>query len=262
MRSRVLMGILTFSLVFTTLSFASWLVLEERIVSHLAHVEVDPDQFEVNLEQARVTAEFDFSVIDELGLSGVIPYLDAEVSPIGEVIVPSGGIHLPIFHGVSEPHISLGAATLTPDQRMGEGNYSLASHYMPFDGLLFGSLHEVEIGDLIVLRDATYLYLYNAISNEVVSAYLVEILDEIEGRTLVTLITCTSDGRERVAVQGEFISQVLIADLTPDDLIQGVKMMPLLEFEAVQFPKIEVISAVVGSAIMASLVTWKVDKKR
>ena len=261
MKNRVLTSSLLFILIVITVLFASWLVLEERIVSYFAHVEIDPSQFETNLEQALDVATFDFSIIDELGLSGVLPYTNEEVAPIGELIIPSVEIHLPIFHGITEAHISLGAATLTPHQQMGQGNYSLASHYLPWNGMLFGSLYQVQIGDLIVLRDDTYLYLYEAISNEVVSAYLVDILDEVAGKTLITLITCTPDGRERVAVQGEFEEQISISDLTPEQVILDIEIIPLLETEAITFPWFEVIGSTIGSLAVASLVIWLVNKK-
>lgn len=261
MKYKVLMGSLTFILVLTTTLFASWLLLEDRIIQYFAYVKVDPLEFIANYEEASDVAEFDFTIINELGLSGIMPYIDADVAPIGEIIIPSVDIHLPIFHGVSEPHLSLGAATLTPHQQMGQGNYSLASHYMPWDGMLFGTLHEVQMGDLIVLRDDTYLYLFEAISNEVISPYLIEIIEEVRGETFITLITCTPDGNERVAVQGQFIEKVLIEDLTPDQVIQGVEVMPLLELEADQFPWLEVIGAMVGSIMIAIVMTWFVNKK-
>ena len=260
-KNRVLVSSLVFILVLTTALFASWLALEDRVISYFLQVEIDPTEFEINLEQTRETAEFDFSIIDELGLSGIMPYMNEEVAPIGEIIIPSVDIHLPIFHGITEAHISLGAATLTPHQQMGQGNYSLASHYLPWDGMLFGSLYQAQIGDLIVLRDDAYLYLYEAISNEIVSAYLVEILEEVAGETLITLITCTPDGLMRVAVQGEFKEQILISDLTPEQVILDIEVMPLLEPRAVTFPWFEVISVTVGSLTIAGLVTWLINKK-
>jgi len=259
-QNRILISIFVFSLTLATTLFASWLVLEERVVAFFAHVEIDPSQFEANLIQATDVAEFDFSVIDELGLSGVIPYLNEEVAPIGELIIPSVEIHLPIFHGITEAHISLGTATLTPNQQMGQGNYSLASHYMPW-GMLFGSLHQVEIGDLIILRDDTHLYLYEAIFSEVIEAYYVEIIDEVPEQTLITLITCTPDGAKRVAVQGEFIQQVLISDLTPEQVFFDLEIMPLLEIEMVEFPLLEVASAITGSLVIAGFVSWLATKK-
>jgi len=137
------------------------------------------------------------------------------------------------------------------------------SHYMPWNGLLFGSLDQVQIGDLIVLRDDTYLYLYEAISNEVISAYLVEVIDEIPEVTLITLITCTADGEKRVVVQGEFIEQILIDGTRLEEVldIENSEITSVLEIEIAQFPLLEVVSAVIGSLVIAGLVTWLVNKK-
>jgi len=250
-----------FVLVVMTILFASWLfILERLVVEYFAHVEIDPTQFEANFNQAKEVAEFDFSIIDELGLSGIMLYINAEVAPIGELIIPSVDIHLPIFHGITEAHLSIGAATLTPNGQMGAGNYSLASHYMPWDGMLFGSLHLVQIGDLIVLRDDTYLYLYEAISNEVIEAYLVEIIDEIPDQTIITLITCTPDGLMRVAVQGEFKEQILISDLTSGQVTLDYELATILETNAISFPWFEVISTAIISLVVAGFITKFANK--
>jgi len=262
MINKILISSLVFIMILTTALFASWLfILERLVIEYFTHVEINPAQFETNFNQALEVAEFDFSIIDELGLSSIMPYINAEVAPIGELIIPSVDIHLPIFHGVTEAHISLGAATLTPDGRMGVGNYALASHYMPWDGLLFGSLHLVQLGDLIILRDDTYLYLYEAISNEVIEAYLVEIIDEIPDKTLITLITCTPDGLMRVAVQGEFKEQILISDLTSGQVTLDYELATILETNAISFPWFEVISCITLSLIVAGLITKIANKK-
>ena len=265
MKNRFLMSSLTFIMVLTTALFTSVLLLEERVVSYLTQVVINPTQFETNLEQAVEVAEFDFSIIEELGLLGVMPYIDADVFPIGELIIPAVEIHLPIFHGVSEAHISLGAATLTPEARMGQGNYSLASHYMPW-GMLFGTLYQIQVGDLIVLRDETYLYLYKAISNEIISAYLVEIIDVVPDKKLVTLITCTPDGQQRVAVQGAFIERILISDggviETPELINLEIELTAFLEIESIQFPWLFVLFAIIGSLSLAGLITWMVSRKK
>ena len=267
MKSNKLINSLVFILVFTTTLFASGLMLEEAVVYYLAYVEIDPVQFESNLDEALESAEFDFSIINELGLSGILPYIHEDVAPVGELIIPTVDIHLPIFHGVTEAHISLGAATLTPDQRMGKGNYALASHYMQW-GMLFGSLDQVQIGDLIILRDDTYLYLYKAISNEVIDAYLVEIIDNVPDKTLITLITCTPGGEKRVAVQGEFMEQILISNqasvpvILADENFETFETIEIiLEVEAVQFPWFEIVCVIVGALSAAGFVTWLVSKR-
>ena len=47
---------------------------------------------------------------------------------IGGVAIPSVAINLPIFKGLSNEALLYGAGTLSPTQKMGEGNYALASH--------------------------------------------------------------------------------------------------------------------------------------
>ena len=56
---------------------------------------------------------------------------DAQKLPvIGGIAIPEVEINLPIFKGLDNVNLFYGAGTMKPDQRMGEGNYSLASHHI------------------------------------------------------------------------------------------------------------------------------------
>ncbi|MFQ7237038.1 MAG: class A sortase, partial [Enterococcus hulanensis] len=105
-----------------------------------------------------------------------------------------------------------GAGTLSPDQEMGEGNYGIASHRSDRADLLFTPLEEVVLGDKIYLTDLTNVYTYVATWKGKVDPSAVEVLDEVPGKRLITLLTCGDIyATTRLVVQGE------LASVTPMD---------------------------------------------
>ncbi|MCY9806036.1 class A sortase [Lentilactobacillus senioris] len=129
--------------------------------------------------------------------------------PAGRLMIPAVGLYLPIGIGVSNAVLVRGAGTLKPDQKMGEGNYALAGHYMTNTHILFSPIKRVQKGNRIIITDMKKVYTYRAISNQIVDKDDVEVLDDQPGRKLITLITCASwrwNEPDRIVVQGKLQS--------------------------------------------------------
>lgn len=97
---------------------------------------VTPKEIEENKAKY---APFDFDAVQPASTEAVIraQLSNKRLPVIGGVAVPTVGINLPIFKGLSNEGLLWGAGTLFPDQVMGEGNYALASHRAFEPGLLF-----------------------------------------------------------------------------------------------------------------------------
>lgn len=157
-------------------------------------------------ENEQKEATFDFDAVDSLSTESVLKaQMERKDLPvIGSVIVPSVQIQLPIFKGCSNENLLYGAGTLSPDQKMGEGNYALASHRTSNPHLLFTPLDRVEKGAWIALVNAEKIYAYQVIRKEKVLPTDVEVLEVQKGKKQVTLITCGEmGGQTRLVVQGE-----------------------------------------------------------
>jgi sortase A len=74
---------------------------------------------------------------------------------------------------------------------------------------VFYGLDKLVPGDEISLEDADeHEYVYEVTDQRVVSPDNVEVMNAVEGKSLVTLQTCTlPDFSERVVVQGEMIEK-------------------------------------------------------
>jgi len=268
-----LINAVIFLLVLVGSLLVGWHFIQEDIILFFTQVDIVPEEFELNSLETEANAEFDWDAVYLLGAWDWLGYVGIgdQVSPIGELIIPSIGTRLPIFHGVGEPNISIGAGTVLPDAVIGEGNYTLASHWDPNPGIRFGGLDLVEIGDLLILRDSDYLYIYETIiANYVIDAYRSDITDYVEGKVLLTLFTCTADGLRRVMVRGEFVNKLSIADaaemlaqledltalMNATDLEVLTEVIETLDETAIPFPVVHLTLAVGGALILAGFVVW------
>jgi len=266
-----LVNIIIFSLISAGSFLIAWRFIQEDVILYITQVPIESAEFERNFLETEDTAEFDWDTVGQLDATYWLNYIDIpedDVHPIGELLIPSIEARLPIFHGVGEPNITIGAGTMKPEFVMGEGNITLASHWDPNPGVRFGGLHLVGDGDLLILRDSTYLYIYETIIfDRVINRYQSYIADYVEGKIYLTLFTCTPDGSQRLMVRGEFVEQVSIEDLAAaaeaEDVIEDLGRLDVevitevvytLEEAEIPFPLLEVSLAVGGSLLLGILV--------
>ncbi|PQG48494.1 class A sortase [Enterococcus faecium] len=157
-------------------------------------------------ENQKKEASFDFDAVESLSTESILKARKEhkDLLVIGSIVVPSVSIQLPIFKGCSNENLLYGAGTLSPNQKMGEGNYALASHRTSNPNLLFTPLDRLSLGAEIYLVGSDKIFVYQATYKERVSPTKVELLEEEKGKKKVTLITCGEmEGQTRLVVQGE-----------------------------------------------------------
>ncbi|WP_409021599.1 class A sortase [Dellaglioa sp. P0083] len=152
-------------------------------------------------------ASFDFSEVKSLNTADVVKAKANEKNLVllGEISIPDVSMNLPIAKGVSTDTLALAAGTLKENQKMGEGNYALAGHHMIRKDLLFSPLVSMKIGQKIYLTDAKKIYEYETSKMKYIKATDVQVIDDVPGEKLVTLITCDDTGAGRLMVQGEYV---------------------------------------------------------
>lgn len=156
-------------------------------------------------------ASFDWDKVNSVSSTDIIKvrFDTKNANFIGYVAVPSMKIALPISAGIGGDNLALGAATVTPNQEMGKGNYVLASH-MVYIGknLLFSPLYyhkdEGDRGQKIYLTDLKNVYEYTTSEYRVVPSTAVDITYPVPGKKVITLFTCNYSHNEgRVMLRGE-----------------------------------------------------------
>lgn len=243
--------------------------IQAELINYLTQVDIITEEFVYNRIYTEEHAEFDWNAVTNMEFFDVLGYVNHNVHPVGEVIIPTIDVRLPILIGSSDLNMTLGAGTLRPNMEMGQGNYTLGSHWDASPNVRFGGIHLLEIGDLIILRDADYIYLYEVvIANKTIGAYRVDIVDDVEGKIYVTLFTCPSGALTpyRIKVRGEFVRQIALADIQSEyDMIAEFEALPPtinveiirevilnIEYTDVPFPTGSV-ALVIGISLIASI---------
>ncbi|HFI0786992.1 TPA: class A sortase [Streptococcus suis] len=175
----------------------------------------------------QVESTFDFEQVQAVSTEAILKaQWEAQQLPvIGGIAIPELGINLPIFKGVGNTSLMYGAGTMKETQEMGIGNYALASHHIfgvaGSADVLFSPLDRAENGMKIYLTDKDTIYTYVIDSVEVVSPESVYVIDDVEGRTEVTLVTCTdANATERIIVKGVLESSIGYDD-APEEILQA-----------------------------------------
>ncbi|GAA2914562.1 class A sortase [Enterococcus pseudoavium] len=187
-------------------------------VAKMERAEIDK-----NLQQE---ASFDFDAVQPASTEAVLQaQLDNKPLPVvGGIAIPSVAINLPIFKGLSNEALLYGAGTLSPDQKMGEGNYALASHRADRPGLLFTPLEGIETGALIYLTDLQNIYTYKTALKVRVQPTEVKYLDVQPNKQQITLITCGEiEGVTRIIVQGDLVGLTPVKNAT-DTMLKAFEM--------------------------------------
>ncbi|MDH6365682.1 sortase A [Enterococcus sp. PF1-24] len=191
---------------------------EKYDISHYTRADIEKNQ--------NVEATFDFNQVTSITSEDVIKaqFSDLDSVVIGGIALPDVGINLPIFKGVAYDALFFGAGTTSAEQQLGSGNYGLASHNPIDKNLLFGPLHQSQLGQLIYLTDLAQVYTYEISRIWIVPPSDGSVLAVIPGESVVTLVTCSDDaGSERLIVQGRLQSTVAIED-APDNVAQAFNL--------------------------------------
>lgn len=159
--------------------------------------------------------EFDPSAVKDVeivsAVSGAMDF-DRELM-VGILTIPDLNVNLPILKGLTNANLIAGAATMKPDQAMGQGNYTLAGHNMKNKDLLFGRLMDIDIGATVTLSDKNMIYEYKIYDTVVVPDTATDmLLDERakeRGKPIVSLMTCyhSSKTGKRFFALGELVDK-------------------------------------------------------
>lgn len=166
--------------------------------------------------------QFDFNEVRNVSATEVnqvrtdIESGEADLDVLGAVAIPDANLNTAVIKGMSDVAMVSGAGTMFPDQVMGQGNYTLASHHIGYgtDILLNNISDSVTVGDKIYLTDLTNVYVYETFFVEAVKPDQVQyISQEVTGNPIITLMTCTADLTQRWIVQGNLTETVAFGEV-------------------------------------------------
>lgn len=159
------------------------------------------DENEEVSEEKKVKENIDLNIEEEI-IENSYQSLDTtdKFEKLGIIEIPKIDLRLSIFKG--KPYVNTknrqdlmlyGAVTNKQNQKMGRGNYVLASHIISNSNLLFTNIDLLQKGDIITLKDSDYTYKYTVYNNFIVSKDETWILNDIKDYSILTLYTCYDD---------------------------------------------------------------------
>ncbi|WP_462063679.1 class A sortase [Lactococcus garvieae] len=165
-----------------------------------SYIETSPETMKKNKESQKVKEEasYDPEEVTSLNTEDIIAaqFSKDELAAVGVLSIPNLQINLPIFLGVGYNTMMYGSGTMKPDQVMGQGNYSLASHTI-FDmqgsaisDVLFGNLKNAQKGQEVYITDKEKVYLYTIDKIEQRSEEEGEVILDHSNKKELTLVTC------------------------------------------------------------------------
>lgn len=186
-----------------------------------------------------------------LNTDGVMCYLE----------IPKIDLKLPVYHGTSEEVLEKGVGHLesTALPIGGEGRHSvLTGHRGLPSAELFTRLDELEIGDYFYIRVLGKTLTYRVGQIEVIEPDELEKLVPIEGKDLITLLTCTPYGvnTHRLLLQGEQCEYV-----PPEEQETGGGVQILKQLNRWQPYQIWTV-IIVLAAILLFVIIWQIVKHR
>lgn len=86
------------------------------------------------------------------------------------------------------------------------GNFALAGHSSTYyHNQVFNEVHKVKVGDKIKITTLNDEFVYTITETRIVESDEIEVLDQDMSKKEITLVTCTSGGKQRFIVKGEII---------------------------------------------------------
>ncbi|SDZ08534.1 sortase A [Evansella caseinilytica] len=140
---------------------------------------------------------------DELPDDAAFTY--EEVTAVLELEIPSIDLKQMVLNETTEENLSIALTQLKTDQLPGQGNFAIAGHRGYRGDRHFSRLPDVSVGDKIYLNTPSETFVYQITDISIIEPEDVGILADQDGKTEITLITCTRSGKQRVAVKGEFL---------------------------------------------------------
>lgn len=134
----------------------------------------------------------------------------SEVNPgdeIGIIEIESVNLKNVIIESIDNKYLRHHVTHFEESAMPGEdGNFALAGHSSTYyTNQVFNEVHKVKVGDKIKITTINDEFVYTITETKVVESDEIDVLDQDMNKKEITLVTCTSGGKQRFIVKGEII---------------------------------------------------------
>lgn len=130
--------------------------------------------------------------------------LDSEIFAV--IRIPAIDVEMPIYLGATYEHLTMGAAHLGETSLPIGGadtNCVIAGHRGWKGGTFFRHLEDLQDGDTVYIDNLWETLTYTVVGTEIIEPNQIDRLLIRDGKDLVTLFTCTKNGKQRLVVYCE-----------------------------------------------------------
>lgn len=125
-------------------------------------------------------------------------------TPIAIIEIPNIGLKLPVLEGATQANMRHAAVHMSGTAAPGTaGNAAIAAHRARTEGRLFNRLDEVKVGDTIPVTTSSGRFIYAVNQIKVVEPTDLSVISDRGKDSILTLITCTPEGDQRLIVQAK-----------------------------------------------------------
>lgn len=158
-------------------------------------------------KQARelATLEEALAMIEEVDESSLknVPFTKKQLKGVLELEIPSIQLKQKVLPETTTENLNVTLTQIKPNQTPGEGNFTIAGHRGYRGDRHFRHLPNTHNGDEVLLHTKEETFVYSIVDSKVIEPTDIAVLEDQEGKSEITLITCTTSGKERIAVKGE-----------------------------------------------------------
>ncbi|MGL4796639.1 MAG: class D sortase [Paraclostridium sp.] len=123
---------------------------------------------------------------------------------IAIIKIPSIKLNTVVVHGMEKEYLDYYVCHFENSSMPGElGNFSLAGHSSYIYNEVFNNLHKVKVNDEIHIKTLENEFIYTITDISEVTPDRVDVLKEDMNKKEITIVTCTSSGKNRLIVKGE-----------------------------------------------------------
>ncbi|MGN7312421.1 class D sortase [Alkalicoccobacillus gibsonii] len=130
-----------------------------------------------------------------------------ELKEVKVLEIPSIDLEQYVLGETTEENLAVSLTQIHPNQKAGEGNFSIAGHRGYRGDRHFRQLSNVNKGEEIRLHSEGKVYVYEVNSILIVDPKQLGVLDDL-GEPEITLVTCTLSGEQRLIVKGYLVETI------------------------------------------------------
>lgn len=159
-------------------------------------------------KQLQVMADFEAQIANQISSedhnyvgAGTSDYTAIDGQTLAILRLDRLGIRVSVAEGIEKDILRISAGHFPGSGMPGQGNFAIAGHSSFVYTCLFNDMHEAVYGDIITVTTRNEKHQYVVTDIMVVDPTAVELLDNTN-ESIITIVTCTNSGQERLIIRG------------------------------------------------------------